>query len=330
MVPLTSSWPTSDSTAPGESFREFFEQTRRVPVFVILGAQGSGTNLLRAVLESAFGFCIVKDQSIIFSAAAQLGPDPGPDDVRRQFHRVRARLLPSVVGRKTSKIITSSSDYSGIADHFDSVDLRSGADLARFVYSYGAFKLRTTLMGVKSDDLWQHLDAIDTVIPNRRVVFLTRDFRDNLLSITRKDFGPVEPLIAAQYVHDRIERYEREFDRTPEDYRLHVRYEDLLAAPHTFVERFGGHFGLAPAVNGHAAVERLSIRRNNVSKWGELDSATLARCEAILHAELERWGYGVGDGAVAPTVGAWVLARSRDVLRRVPQKMLKFSSRLRR
>ena len=299
-------------------------------MFVILGVQGSGTNLLRSVLASAFGFCVIQDQSIIFSSAARLGPDSEPDDIRRQFHRLSARLLPSAVRRKTTRIVRSNSDYSEIADYFASVDLRSGADLARFVYAYGAFRLRTTLMAVKSDDLWQHIDAIDRVIPNRRILLLTRDFRDNLLSITRADFGPIEPLVAAKYVHDRFTRYEREFDRTPEDYRLHVRYEDLLAAPHAFVERFGRHFGLAPALNGHAAVERLPIRRNNVSKWGELDSATLARCEAILHAELERYGYGVGPGTIAPTAGTWALARSRDVLRRVPQKMVKISSRLRR
>ena len=330
MVSLTLSWPTTDSTAPGESFREFFEHARRVPVFVILGVQGSGTNLLGTVLAGAFGFCVIQDQSIVFSAAAQLGPNPARGDVRRRFHRLRARLLPSAVRRKTSKIVKSNSDFSAIADYFDSVDLRSGADFARFVYGYGAFRRCTTLMAIKSDDLWENIDAIDTVLPNRRIVLLTRDFRDNLLSITRKDFGPIEPLVAAKYVHDRFERYEREFDQTPEDYRLHVRYEDLLADPHAFVERFGLHFGLAPAQNGHAAVERLPIRRNNVSKWGELDSATLAGCEAILRSELERYGYGVGPGTIAPSAGMWALARSRDVLRRVPQKMLKVSTRLRR
>ena len=95
-------------------------------------------------------------------------------------------------------------------------DIETPAELAQFVYAYGAYKLGTTLMAVKSDDLWEQLDRIDSVIPNRRIVLLTRDFSDNLLSITKKDFGPIEPFVAARYVHGRFLRYEQEFKRTPE------------------------------------------------------------------------------------------------------------------
>ena len=83
-------------------------------------------------------------------------------------------------------------------------------------------------MAIKSDDLWETIGHIDAVLPNRRIVLLTRDFRDNLLSITNKDFGPVEPLIAARYVKTRFARYDREYQRTPDAQRIHVRYEDLL------------------------------------------------------------------------------------------------------
>jgi hypothetical protein len=45
-------------------------------------------------------------------------------------------------------------------------------------------------MAIKSDDLWETIGHIDMVLPNRRIVLLTRDFRDNLLSITKKDSDP--------------------------------------------------------------------------------------------------------------------------------------------
>jgi len=322
------------AVAPAESqarepFTAFFDRARHLPVYVVLGVQGSGTNLLRSILARAFRFCVVQDQSIVFNAAAPLGDMAAPGAVRRQFDGIQSQLLPSAVRRKTMKIVKSNSDFTGIADHLDASRIESAAHLARFVYAYGAYRMGTTLMAVKSDDLWEHIDRIDTVIPNRRIILLTRDFRDNLLSITRKDFGPIEPWVAARYVHDRFARYEHEFNRAEEAHRLHVRYEDLLATPHDVVERVGRHFGLTLASGGRAALDRLSIRKNNTRKWGDLDARTLSGCEAILRDELIRFGYGVGDAA-APTPAAWALARGRDVLRRVPQKVAKLSKRLRK
>jgi len=313
-----------------ESFTAFFDRARHLPVYVVLGVQGSGTNLLRSILASAFRFCVVQDQSIVFNSAAPLGDMASPGAVRRQFDRIQSHLLPSAARRKTMKIVKSNSDFTGIADHLESSRIESAADLARFVYAYGAYRKGTTRMAVKSDDLWEHIDRIDTVIPNRRIILLTRDFRDNLLSITRKNFGPIEPWVAARCVHDRFAVYEREFNRAQAAHRLHLRYEDLLATPHDVVERIGRHFGLPMAPGGGAALDRLRIRKNNTRKWGDLDARTLSGCEAILREELIRFGYGAGDAAAMPTPAAWALARGRDVLWRVPQKVSNLAKRLRK
>jgi hypothetical protein len=290
--------------------------------------QGSGTNLLRSILVEAFRFCVVQDQSIVFNAAAKLGGEADPAAVRRQFNQILTHLRPSAVTRKTRRIVKSNADYDGIEHWFDSSSVRSAADLAQFVYAYGAYSRGTDLMAVKSDDLWEHIDQIGTVIPNRRIVLLTRDFRDNLLSITKKDFGPIEPLVAAQYVHDRFARYEAEFQRTPAAHRFHVRYEDLLSAPLQFTAAFADHFGLEFGAEGQTAVGRLRIRSSNVKKWASMDPETLSGCEGILREELLRYGYGTGGQAVAPSGGTWLLARGRDVVRRVPQKVMKVSRRL--
>jgi hypothetical protein len=317
-------------SAPGvaESFAEYFTSARHLPVFVVLGVQGSGTNLLRSILVEAFRFCVVQDQSIVFNAAARLGVAPSPEAVHRQFDRILMHLQPSAVTRKTRQVIKSNADYTGIEDCFGDAAVRSSAELAQFIYAYGAYRLGTTLMAVKSDDLWEHIDQIDAVVPNRRIVLLTRDFRDNLLSITKKDFGPIEPLVAAQYVHDRFARYEGEFQRTPPARRFHVRYEDLLSAPLGFAAAFAAHFGLEFGVEGQAGVGRLRIRSSNVRKWAGLDPETLSGCEGILRDELLRYGYGTERQGVPPSGGTWLLARGRDVVRRVPQKVLKVSRRL--
>jgi hypothetical protein len=310
-------------------FDAFFARMKKEPVYVILGVQGSGTNLLRSILVRAFNFAVIQDQSLIYEAALQVGARASAATVRRQLNALHSRLCPSALTRKTRRRIKSNGSFAGIEDHFDTADIRCGADLARFVYAYSAFSRGTTLMAIKSDDLWQSLDHIDTVLPDRRIILLTRDFRDNLLSITRKEFGPVDPLMAAQYVKERFSRYEAHYRRTLPEHRFHVRYEDLLDSPDTFVQRIGEQFDLIAAGAAPPVVDSRRIRRNNVRKWGSLSNRDLALCEAVLREELHNYGYGTQcDPVAAPGAGTWLVAKSRDTAKRVPQKLRNLARRL--
>src|SRR5688572_10429353 len=255
---------------PDMPFRAFFETTKHEPIYVILGVQGSGTNLLRKVLLDVFNFSVIQDQSIVFNAAATLGSQPTVDEVQRQFDFVHSRVAPSTLTRKTQRLVRGNASFDGIEQQFDPRQIKSGTEFARFVYAYGAYTRGTTLMAIKSDDLWEHIDQIDRVLPNRRIILLTRDFRDNLLSITKKDFGPVEPLVAAQYVKERFAHYEAEYRRTPEEHRYHVRYEDLLEAPEVFLSGFRTHFRLNGPEPSPNTVDKSRIRRQNIRKWAGL------------------------------------------------------------
>ena len=302
------------------SFGMFREQVAREPVFVVLGVQGSGTNLLSRVIERAFGFSLIEDGSVIFKAAARLGQAPAAGDVRRGA-AVRSRLFPSTLVRKTRRLVRSNTCFDGIDEHVNLACISSGADLARVVYDYGAFRLGTARMAIKSDDLWEDIDRIDDVLPNRRIVLLTRDFRDNLLSVSRKDFGPVEPLSAAHFVKRQFAIYEAEYARTAAEHRYHVRYEDLLESPFAFARTFSEHFRLPLVANWENALGALHIRRGNVQKWRGLREGELANVEALLARELQAYGYGLsGSAASLPSRPAWMMTVASDTIRRVGQK----------
>ncbi len=304
------------------SFPVFLARMRVEPVYVILGVQGAGTNLLRSILDPAFNFSVVQDQSLVYNAARRLGKTPSPDAVRREFNAMRPRLLPTAFSRKTLRRIKTNGSFEGIDAHFDAAMIASGTELAYFVYAYSAYSRNSSLMAIKSDDLWETIEDIDAVLPNRRIVLLTRDFRDNLLSITNKDFGPAEPLIAARYVKDRFARYDREYKRTPEAQRIHVRFEDLLEEPDAFVTRFRAHFGLGRAGEAVPAVNTGRIRSGNMKKWDRLPKSTLVKCEAILAAELAAYGYAATcPPGVEPNSLEWLAASVSDAVRRVPQKV---------
>ena len=178
-------------------FLDFYEASRDLPVYVLLGVQGSGTNLLRRFLVSAFNFSVLQDHALIFGIASRLGRSAAPNEVANQFAALKAEMFPSRMSQKfrTPKVKPRVSEpFRNVDAVFDPSLIRSSADFARFFYAYRAFSLGTSLMAIKSDDLWEYIDAIDDVIPNRHVILLTRDFRDNLLSVAGKNFGPIEPV----------------------------------------------------------------------------------------------------------------------------------------
>jgi hypothetical protein len=318
------------SRSARSSWNEFLAKVQKEPIYVILGVQGSGTNLLRDILDSSLNFSVIKDKSIIYNAASKIGPCASAEAAARQFGVICSRLFPSGLTRKTSRRIKSNASFDNIAQHFDPTRITCAADLAHFVYAYGAFSNRTTLMAIKSDDLWETIGHIDMVLPNRRIVLLTRDFRDNLLSITKKDFGPVEPLVAARYVKHRFAYYEAEYHRTSRNHRFHVRYEELLTAPDAFVDRFTRQFALDSEGHTPLAVDTGRIRSGNVRKWSGLRTRQLAHCEAILRQELLTYGYGIEcDLVEPPDVATWLAAKGSDTIKRIPQKMRRVASRLR-
>jgi hypothetical protein len=317
------------SDADGPGFPAFFERALREPIYVILGVQGSGTNLFRRLVDRALNFSVVQDQSVVYNAALKLGPRPTTDAVVREFNALKARMLPSALGRKTLRRVKSNGSFDGIDRVFEPSTIRSGGDLARFIYAYTAYSRDSMRMAIKSDDLWETIEHIDEVLPNRRIILLTRDFRDNLLSITNKDFGPRDPLVAAAYVKQRFARYDAEYQRTPEERRFHVTFEELLDDPDGFLGRFYTHFTLGGAGDAPTPVDTGRIRRNNTRKWASLTPRQLAHVEGTLRGELTRYGYEPETQAgTPPGAAAWLAARTRDTLQRIPQKLQKVVKRL--
>jgi len=50
------------------TFSDYQTLTRNEPVYVILGVQGSGTNLLARIMNRVFGFSVVRDRALVFNA----------------------------------------------------------------------------------------------------------------------------------------------------------------------------------------------------------------------------------------------------------------------
>lgn len=312
-------------------FAAFLERTRDEPVYVILGVQGAGTNLLGRLLVRVFNFSLMRDRSLVFNAAARLGPHPTTESIAREIRTIKKHIFPSAWTRRMSKYaIRDNEPFAGLAPHLRPEAVRSGADLARLVYSYRAWSLGTTRMAIKSDDIWETIDAMEEVLPNRRIVLITRDPRDNLVSVGGKGFGPIEPLCAARYVKQRLARYAAEYRRAGSQ-AFHVRFDTLVSSTRTFVDAFGRHYGLQPVVDPDEVLRSFTIRPNKVAKWRVLPPEQLSWCEGILQPELVEFGYPLASASPRlPGRSVMIAATARDTVRRIPQKIRSMVERIKR
>lgn len=310
-------------------FRAHLEQIRDEPVYVILGAQGSGTNLLGRLLVRIFNFSLMRDRSLVFNAAARLGTTPSQRAVAGAIKTITRHVFPSAVTLRTSKYaIRDNEPFAGLNDVLRPSAIRNGADLARIVYAYRAFSLGTTRMAIKSDDIWEMIDALDEVLPNRRVILITRDFRDNLVSICGKNFGPIEPICAAKYVKERITKYAAAY-RNSRDRALHVKFSTLVNSPRQFVDDIARHFQLTPTADPDEVIAAFPFRKGKIDKWRALPPDQLEACEAILYDELLEFGYEpVSKAPRPPSRSDLVAAAVRDTIKRAPQKVRKIVDRV--
>jgi hypothetical protein len=322
--------PNASTSGRPELFREYFEKSRQAPIYVILGVQGSGTNLLGRLLTKLFGFSVMRDRSAVFNAAARLGLRPTTQDVEREIERFKALVWPSSLRRKLSKhVMRKNKPMDGLAGELVATSIGSGADFARLIYTYRAFGLGASHIAIKSDDLWENIGRIDEVIPTRRIILLTRDFRDNLLSVGGKQFGPIEPVCAAKYVKNQLAFYAPEYRRAGSA-GYHMTYEALLNNTRELVDDFARHFQLAPRVDLDVAVPALKFRPNKIGKWKRLPQQELSWCEGILRDELLEFGYPLATASPeVPGTAHMLLATARDKARRFPQKVRRMMARMR-
>lgn len=316
--------------APRPAFRDYLAATRSEPIYVILGVQGSGTNLLGRLLTRLFGFSVMRDRSAVFNAAARLGTHPSDAGIAREIRQFKKLVWPSRLRRKLSRhVIMKSKPLQGLASELVPSAVSNGAEFARLIYTFRAWSLGASHIGIKSDDLWENIHRIDEVLPNRRVILLTRDFRDNLLSISGKRFGPIEPLRAAEYVKNQLGYYAPVFRRSGV-HGYHVTYEALLNDTRRLVDDFAAHFGIAPLVDLDTAIPALKFRPNKIGKWKGLSERELAWCEGILYDELLEFGYQpTTPSRVLPDASDRLMAAARDSVRRLPQKFNRLKTRIR-
>jgi hypothetical protein len=197
-----------------------------VPFFFIIGRPRSGTTLLRSIFDAHPNVVIPFESPVILNlyrkykkvrAWDETAVDELYADLSKQPYFERWRVEKE--GLK-ERILS----YQGeISFHL----------LIRLVYQgyQSVFdKTETLWFGDKNPVYSFYADRLFRMFPDAKFIHITRDYRDNLVSLRKVNFeAPIPALIAYRWV--RANKLMDKIIRKAPDQVLRLRYEELAAAP---------------------------------------------------------------------------------------------------
>jgi hypothetical protein len=186
--------------------------------FFIVGAVRSGTTLLRLMVGHHPEICRCREMEYLTAPIAGGRPFPSPDEYRRFLATDRG-----FAGSGLS--LTPGLEFMEQARAF----------LGRLQAEEGKPLIGATVHN--------HFDELARIWPNARYIRLMRDPRDVALSCVKIGFTG-SPWIGAQIWADAVENWSRLKELVPEERRLELRFEDLVADPERELERLCRFLGV--------------------------------------------------------------------------------------
>jgi Sulfotransferase family len=273
--------------------------TREHAPFFVVGVDRSGTTMLRLVLDR--GNVAIPPESMFLADLDGVRRNGDLSDpaaaaafVRRVWEHPRVRLWG--VGGDPPRV------PAGLS-HADAYRFAVEAPFLAYARAQGKERWAD-----KTPRYLASIDELAAVWPAARFVVLVRDGRDVALSLLRVTFGP-NNIWAAARAWSRGVRLGLEAERRHPGRVLTARYEDVVAAPETEVERIC-HFLDLSYDREMLAIERTDrgkvltdqagwftniwtgINASAVGKWKtELSARDRAVFAALAGPELERMGY---------------------------------------
>ena len=156
--------------------------------------------------------------------------------------------------------------------------------------------------GDKSPHYTRNLDALLSLFPQSRYVFIVRDGRDVALSLLGRRWGPNNLFCCAEYWVD-YHRPSAELSALEQSGQLHrIRYESLLETPQEQVAELYAFLGHQVDTRRIAELTA-SIRPGNKEKWrSKLTRGQIDLFDRVAAETLERFEYPVSRQA-APVGG---------------------------
>lgn len=215
------------------------EDIYKLPFFFILGRHRSGTTLLRTIMDAHPNINIPLETPFIFTLY------PKYKNIK-YWDKKQLLLLYKDLSTYLNFDYLQINKEKLRSDLLASEGENSFQNFVKVIYSnYTSIykKEEIKLLGDKNPLYAIYPDEIFRIFPDAKYIFLTRDYRDHIISIKKIDFeAHMSPLLAYKW-RLAAKRTLKLSNRHPEQF-FHIRYEDLVSNPEIYVKKICDFLGL--------------------------------------------------------------------------------------
>lgn len=302
------------------------ETRRRPPVFLV-GAQRSGSTLLRLILNAHSEIAIPEDADFLkplLTKGATSGFISG-DSLVNTSNYLKANPHFKLWGY----------DYDRYLSDLQKRGRITVAGLMDEIFSLYAEREGKKIWGDKSPSFFRRLDVLSSLFPDARFIHIVRDGRDAFESLRSMDPSKNDPGVMAIEWSYKLARIEKALKNILPANTLTIRYEDLLDDPEKTIKDCCSVIGVSyePRMldfyktshkyigEHHSKLIFKPIDPSNKYRWREkLSRRDAAVFTALSSGCLERYGYSLDAPAVnLPDVLFIVRSLCYGIIRRLMQ-----------
>lgn len=201
-----------------------FNQTAITPFFII-GAQRSGTTLLRLILNAHSKIAIPEEGTfwmpLIRSLHKNYDAPINEKTLRNYIKYIRQNEAFKVWQLSLDNALARLNYEKGITIR----------DLMQSLYTEYAIANNKSMWGDKTPSFFRKISELSMIFPNARFIHIVRDGRDVYLSMRGREQGRENIAVAALEWKYKVQKVRGLLEQLPQERRFEVNYEDILRLP---------------------------------------------------------------------------------------------------
>ncbi len=211
----------------------------QIPFLFIVGRPRSGTTLLRTLFDAHTHVAIPPECQFVVNLYGKYGKKThwSKTDLEQFYQELQPQWRFDLWKLDNDRLMQNLLSQEGD---------NSYGNVCKAVYStyHSVFpKEKIMLFGDKNPGYTIYTKRLLKIFPNAKFIHITRDYRDNFVSIKNVDFELPIPSLAAQKWVYFFKKINKDALEKPEAY-YHIRYEDLVSNPEASMKAMCAFVGI--------------------------------------------------------------------------------------
>ena len=211
----------------------------KVPFFFIVGRPRSGTTLLRTLFDAHPNVSIAPECQFIINLHPKYGKitNWSEKDILSFYNELLQQWLFDTWNMDYEQLKKALLSYTGENTY---------GTICKVVYKqYNSHfnKKELLLIGDKNPGYAIYSSLLLNIFPEAKFIHITRDYRDNFVSIRNVDFELPLPSLVAQKWKYFFKKFNKDSKLKPDSYRV-IRYEELVTNPEKEMNNLNNFIGI--------------------------------------------------------------------------------------